>query len=276
MDNALFHDAPLDAAVMPDSEALFIESGGSRMFGRILLPARQREEDTCPVILMAHGYPGNEKNYDLAQLFRMAGLAAVYFSYRGVWGSKGTYSPSHIIEDTLSAAEHIRSLPPEMHVDPRRLYVFGHSMGGFAMVNALAAGMKARGAFLMSPCDFSAKYLRFPDSFQKLNDERKEGYFTLEKENAIEEEMALHAPEWSFLRAAEQMDTGMPYFFIGGTRDTATPAKNHIFPLMEALKKRGAQVNYLELEDSHDYPGSRFRVAEHVVTSIAALEGRSI
>ena len=272
MRSELFRDTPQGSAVMPSNEVLFIDSGGARMFGRCLLPARAEKEALCPVILMAHGFPGNEKNHDLAQLFRMAGFAVVCFSYRGVWGSHGFYSLSHIIEDTLAAAEHIRNLPRETGVDADRLYVFGHSMGGFALINAMAAGLKARGAFFMSPCDFAEMYLHDPKRFGELNRCSQSGYFRLEREDIFEWEMESRCGEWRFLSAAEKLDPSVPCCFIGGTRDTSTPPGSHIIPLAQELRRRGAPVDYLELDDSHDYPASRFRVAEYVVTRIRSLE----
>ncbi|WP_433967320.1 alpha/beta hydrolase family protein [Tunturiibacter gelidiferens] len=46
-----------------------------------------------PVVLLLHGFPGNEKNLDLAQAIRRDGWDVVYFDYRGSWGSPAT-SPS--------------------------------------------------------------------------------------------------------------------------------------------------------------------------------------
>lgn len=274
MGNELFRDAPRDSAVLPSNDTLFIDSSGERMFGRILLPALAEETERCPVILMTHGFPGNEKNYDLAQLFRMVGFAAVCFSYRGVWGSHGFYSLSHLVEDTLAAAACIRGLPRSMRVDTERLYVFGHSMGGFALVNAMAAGLRTKGVFLLSPCDFGEVYLRDRERFQSLNSLSRSGYFHLESEDIFERELHTHAGEWRFLSAAEKLDLSVPYRFIGGTRDESTPPDRHILPLAQALRRKGASVDYLELDDSHDYPASRFRVAEYVVEQIRAMERR--
>ena len=39
-----------------------------------------------PVVLLLHGFPGNEKNLDLAQAIRRDGWDVVYFDYRGSWG----------------------------------------------------------------------------------------------------------------------------------------------------------------------------------------------
>ena len=44
-----------------------------------------------PTALLLHGFPGFEKNLDLAQSIRRAGWNVVFFHYRGSWGSGGRW-----------------------------------------------------------------------------------------------------------------------------------------------------------------------------------------
>jgi pimeloyl-ACP methyl ester carboxylesterase len=39
-----------------------------------------------PAVVLLHGFPGNERNLDLAQDMRRAGWDVLYFDYRGSWG----------------------------------------------------------------------------------------------------------------------------------------------------------------------------------------------
>src|SRR5271170_4218023 len=48
-----------------------------------------------PAVVLLHGFPGNERNLDLAQDIRRAGWDVLYFDYRGSWGSPGDFSFSH-------------------------------------------------------------------------------------------------------------------------------------------------------------------------------------
>src|ERR1700759_88995 len=48
-----------------------------------------------PVVVLLHGFPGNEKNLDLAQAIRRDGWDVVYFNYRGSWGTPGNFSFGH-------------------------------------------------------------------------------------------------------------------------------------------------------------------------------------
>ena len=62
-----------------------------------------------PAVVLLHGFPGNERNLDLAQDIRRAGWDVLYFDYRGSWGSPGDFSFSHGIEDTAAAVDYLRS-----------------------------------------------------------------------------------------------------------------------------------------------------------------------
>src|SRR5271169_6043087 len=93
-------------------------------------------EGPHPAVVLLHGFPGNERNLDLAQDIRRAGWDVLYFDYRGSWGSSGDFSFSHSIEDTAEAVDYLRQ--PEtaklLRLDASRIVLIGHSMGGFMAV----------------------------------------------------------------------------------------------------------------------------------------------
>jgi uncharacterized protein len=86
-----------------------------------------------PVVVLLHGFPGNEKNLDLAQAIRRDGWDVVYFDYRGSWGSPGDFSFTHSIEDTQAAIAYLRDAAhaKKLRADASYLVLIGHSMGGF-------------------------------------------------------------------------------------------------------------------------------------------------
>ena len=115
---------------------------GSRLNGIFYLPAGPGPH---PVVVLLHGNPGNERNLDLAQALRRAGYATLYFNYRGSWGSGGTFSRTHAIEDVHAALQFVRSpLAAERYrADSTRVALVGHSMGGWL---ALLAASGDRGS----------------------------------------------------------------------------------------------------------------------------------
>lgn len=87
-----------------------------------------------PTMLLMHGLPGNERNLDLAQAVRRSGWNVLTFTYRGAWGSEGRFSIEGAMDDTAAALAFLRSAEAARTygIDPSRIVIAGHSMGGFA------------------------------------------------------------------------------------------------------------------------------------------------
>jgi uncharacterized protein len=119
-----------------------------------------------PAVVLLHGFPGNERNLDLAQDIRRAGWDVLYFDYRGSWGSPGDFSFSHGIEDTAAAVNYLRSpnIAKIMRLDPTRIVLIGHSMGGFMAVQDAAADSSILGIGLISAADLGG---RIPQALPK-------------------------------------------------------------------------------------------------------------
>ncbi|TFI58041.1 alpha/beta fold hydrolase [Sphingomonas parva] len=128
---AAYADLPRDAAHPASNRQLVIPSNGFGMNALFLLAAG---EGPKPTMLLLHGLPGNERNLDLAQAVRRAGWNVLTFTYRGAWGSQGTFSIQHALEDTKAALAFLRSdaAAREYGIDRSRLVLAGHSMGGYA------------------------------------------------------------------------------------------------------------------------------------------------
>ncbi len=252
--------------IMPFGEYTIAESGGSRIYGRVLHPFMESEDFRGPAVLMLHGKPGGDKNLDLAEHLRDNGFTVVVFAYRGIWGSEGYYCLSHLIEDTAAMAAYIRDHAKAWHIDPERLFLFGHSMGGFAALNAVAAGLKVKGVLLMAPCDIGFKYLHNKEAFASLTGANVNGYYTVPSDDYIGKDAVEHAESWYFPNLLPKLDAGIPFRFIGGSGDMTTPPKDHIVPLYTAMKEKGFNADYTELKDGHMFPVSRVRLA------ITALE----
>ncbi len=101
-----------------------------------------------PIVLLLHGFPGNEKNLDLAQTLRRAGFDVLFFNYRGSWGSPGDFSFTHSIEDVDAAIDYLRTPAnaTKLRADPNSLILVGHSMGG--MLSAIIAANHAKDPWL--------------------------------------------------------------------------------------------------------------------------------
>lgn len=134
------------------SVVLHVPSHGVAINGLAYLPAGAGPH---PVFVLLHGLPGNEKNLDLAQAVRRAGWIAVTFNYRGSWGSPGTFSFEGNLQDTEAVLAYLRDpkIAASLRLDPRRIVLGGHSMGGAITAAIAARDHDLRGAVLISAWD---------------------------------------------------------------------------------------------------------------------------
>jgi uncharacterized protein len=144
-------DLPIiDEAYPPAIVELNFDSHGGRLNG-ILYQANG--SGPHPTIILLHGYPGNEKNLDLAQVLRRGGFNVLFFHYRGAWGSGGEFSFTHVVEDVASASTMLRARVDEYRVDKERLILIGHSLGGFAALQGAARDENLKCIAAIAPAD---------------------------------------------------------------------------------------------------------------------------
>jgi len=96
-----------------------------------------------PTVLLLHGCPGLEQNLDLATELRDRGWNTLVFHYRGCWGSPGRYDLRTITTDVAAAVDYLQS-GEHPSVDPDRIAVIGHSLGGWAAVLAATRDHRLR------------------------------------------------------------------------------------------------------------------------------------
>src|SRR5215218_1802055 len=149
---AVYVDPPHDAKHPARMEVLHIPSGGVRINGVAMLAAGT---GLHPTFVFFHGLPGNEKGHDLAQAVRRAGWNAITFNYRGSWGSPGEFHFSQVPEDATAVIAFLRR--PEnaskYGIDPKRIAIVGHSMGGWATAQVGSKDPTLLGAGLISAGD---------------------------------------------------------------------------------------------------------------------------
>jgi hypothetical protein len=123
--------------------------GGTEIFrvlGRKMIATYHRpagpEGKRFPTVLFLHGFPGSEKSVDVQRALMARGIASVAPSFLGAWGSGGSYRFTTLVPQARAALRAARRLP---FVDPRRVALYGFSMGGWAALNlaALEPALKA-------------------------------------------------------------------------------------------------------------------------------------
>jgi uncharacterized protein len=219
-------------------------SAGARLLGTLYLA---RGGEPKPTALLLHGCPGLQQNGDLAADLRDRGWNALIFHYRGSWGSGGRYDLRTVPADVTAAVDALSS-GAYPQVDPRRLAVVGHSLGGWAAVLAAAGDRRLRavaacaaavdiGALSLDDTGIEREFARFlavtPAEFRRQRDEAAATLDPLEAVAAI-------APR--------------PLLVVHGTADRWVP----VTQARRLAGRAGQPVRYVEIDGAgHDFAWQR-------------------
>jgi pimeloyl-ACP methyl ester carboxylesterase len=154
-DSIVLKDLAWDKNAPAGSAELFIPSGNSLIAGFIYKPNGAQKH---PTLLLLHGYPGNERNLDLAQEVRAHGWNVIYFDYRGSWGSGGKFSFKNCVEDVVNVVSFCNKYADSLRIDTSNIVLFGHSMGGWVCLKALAQLPSVTKGFALSTWDIYSDY----------------------------------------------------------------------------------------------------------------------
>jgi len=231
-----------------------------------------------PVVILLHGFPGNERNLDLAQDMRRAGWDVLYFNYRGSWGTPGDFSFAHSIEDTGAAIAYLRQ--PEvawsLRLDPNRIVLIGHSMGGFMTVEAAAADPAIKAFATISAADMSGRMQALLEK-EKRSDAiaamahglAEEGMAPLAgcTPDGLAKELSDHAMSWPFLDKVDALKNRNALIL---TADDGLTRENNAFAA--ALRNAGdAHVTTRHFATDHAYSDKRIELSHVVLAWLAGL-----
>lgn len=189
-DSIVLKDLTWDKDSPAGSTELFIPSGNSLLAGLIYSANGLQKH---PTLLLLHGYPGNERNLDIAQVVRSRGWNVIYFDYRGSWGSQGKFSFKNSVEDVVNVVAFCQKCQDSLKIDTSRIVLFGHSMGGWVCIKALQQLPTVKKGFALSTWNIGNDY----------------------KDVSTEKEM---------LRLANDPNTGGEYFVLNTSlKDLYTP-----------------------------------------------------
>ncbi|CAN5669029.1 hypothetical protein BH10ACI4_BH10ACI4_34850 [soil metagenome] len=275
---ALASDPVADKAAPAALESFQLPSHGALLNAFVYVAAGARPH---PTVMLLHGFPGNEKNLDIAQTLRRAGYNVLYFDYRGSWGSPGDFSFSHSMEDTEAAISYLRAPAnaAKLRVDPNSLILAGHSMGG--MISAVTAAHFAtdpgiRGVVLISAANMAGRVLPAVQSGhgdQALIPVSKalasQGMAPLAgcTPESLAKELIANAAAWDIPSLAPKL-TARPMLIVSSD-DGNTPAAE---ALAANLKKLGdTTVTSIHLATDHSYSDHRIALQQAILNFLATL-----
>jgi uncharacterized protein len=264
----LVTDPPADARWPAATPALAFRSGGVALPAVLHVPAGPGPH---PVVVLLHGFPGHERNFDLAQVLRRAGYASLVFHYRGSWGTGGTWSWAHVLEDSASVTRAIRdpAITRAHRLDARRLAVAGHSLGGFAALMTAAADTSVTAVVSVAGFDFGAAAAACRTSpAQRGTYVETFGSDLLPLRGtsgeALVAEMEQAGPAWSLAALAPKLRS-RPVLLIGTSRDSVTPAAVHHQPVADACLAEPVKLEHHVFATDHALSDHRVALARTVV-----------
>jgi uncharacterized protein len=263
---AITTDPPRDKDFPAAMEAPDILSHGSRLNAVFYLASGAGPH---PVVLLMHGFPGNEQNMDLAYAIRRAGWNVLVPHYRGSWGSAGSFSFSNAIEDAQAAVQFLRD--PEnvkkYRCDATKIVAVGHSMGGFLVAYTGGHDPAILGVAMISAWDLGLAASRppsaqrtksFHDASPRLAGTTPEGMLLEAQQNAA---------KWNYVDWAPDLKT-RPVLIVE-SHDGNDPDNR---ALAEALRKAGDhQVTEVYMETDHGYADHRIALQVAILNWLQSL-----
>jgi pimeloyl-ACP methyl ester carboxylesterase len=257
-------------------QQIVLPSHGSNLLGIFYLAAGAGPHPTAVIF---HGFPGFEQNLDIAQFLRAHGWNVLAMHYRGSWGVKGNFSFEHAAEDADTQVQFL--LDPanaqKYRVDPHRIVLIGHSMGGYMAASAIAHNPQVAAAVLISAWNIGGGFenRHQPDSkpstlaaeAKSLSENNDLAPLAGTSGLALAREIRSHQQTLNFLNLASSI-APRPVFVI--TAGDGLAPSDHA--LAEALRKAGdTQITERHWNTDHSYSGQRAELAEAILQWTANL-----
>jgi pimeloyl-ACP methyl ester carboxylesterase len=263
---AIYTDPPVDAAHPAKMTVLHIPTHGVLINGVIYQPAGVGPH---PTLVICHGLPGNEKNLDLAQAVRRAGWNAVVFNYRGSWGSPGAYRFTQNLEDADAVLAYLRDpvTSGRLGIDPKRIAIAGHSMGGWVVAHTAAHDHMLIGAILISAGDMGHLGEEPPERLVADMADNMEGLAGVTAQSMADEDRA-NAKAFRMENATAGL-TQVPLLVLTAD-DGLAPDSDALVRAIEA--KGGHKVTAIHVATDHSWSDHRIALESAIITWLAGLQ----
>ncbi len=267
--------APLPVAIYTDPapnklhparmEVLHIPSGGVEINGVAYLAAGPGPH---PTLVLCHGWPGNEKNLDLAQAVRRAGWNVVTFNYRGSWGSPGSFRFAQNPEDARAVLAYLRSpaVAAKLGINTTQMAIAGHSMGGW--VTTLVAGEDdgMLGAALISAANMGVMRGLDRPGIVKMAAENSETLAGTSPE-IMADELVANRQKFDFLQAAPGL--ARKSLLVLSSDDGLAPQTDALVAAVRA--KGGKRITAIHVATDHGWNDKRVLLQAHVIHWLQSL-----
>ena len=187
---------------------------------------------------------------DLAQALRRDGWNVLAMHYRGAWGSEGTFSFTHCMEDVDTMLAYVTDPTnvAKFHIDTHRIVAVGHSMGGFMTVASLAHHPQIAAGVVItegSPVHDATGYFGESDPADLAP-------LAGTSNAALQQEAKANAAAWAFPTFAAKI---APRPVLDLSANDGLRASNE--DLTAALRQAGSSVTYQHFDTDHGFSDHR-------------------
>jgi pimeloyl-ACP methyl ester carboxylesterase len=264
---AIYSDPAPDAANPAKMAVLHIPTHGVEINGVAYVPAGAGPH---PAVILCHGLPGNEKNLDLAQALRRAGWTVITFNYRGSWGSPGNFRFAQNLEDADAVLAYARdpANAAKLRIDPSRIALAGHSMGGWVTALTAAHDNGLIGAVMISAGNIGlVGSLPRPDAIKRMADNGAEALAGTNPETMADEIIA-NRDTFDFSKAASR---------LADTRLLVLTSDDGLAYMSDALAAgiratHGTRLTTLHVATDHGWSDNRIRLESEIIKWLEILK----
>lgn len=264
---AIYTDPPADKAFPAAMEVVHIPTGGVEINGIVYVAAGPGPH---PTVILCHGLPGNEKSLDLAQAMRRAGWTVIAFNYRGSWGSPGEYRFAQNLEDADAVLAFARdpANTAKLRIDPKRLVIMGHSMGGWVTALTAAKDKQLLGAAMISAANLGAFSKAPRDQLAAGMKANGQEALAGTSPEIMADELIAKGDAFDWLKAAPALTA--TNLFILSSDDGLAPGTD---ALAKAIQDGGGtKVKTLHVATDHSWSDARIRLQAEVLRWLETLK----
>jgi len=167
----------------PEATEVEYASGSLRLKAWVNRPAAEDGTKRPAVLFLHGGFAFDEGDWAMPKPYRDAGYVTLAPRLRGENGLPGDFTLFYDeLNDVLSAADFLAKQP---YVDPKRLYVAGHSVGGTMTLLAALAGDRFRAAASFSGSPNQTEWIQGEDDKKVVFDRSDRREFIMRSPEAF-------------------------------------------------------------------------------------------
>lgn len=253
VNNEAFSDFTNHSEFPAFNEEMIFNLKGDSIAGYSFIANGEKPKET---VIMLHGLPGNDNQFDIAQSIRRTGRNVIHFNYRGSWGSQGDFLYSNSLEDVDEVIKHLSNAEnsKRLRIDSNAFVILGRSYGGGIALIQGSKNERVKKIIAISSMNAGSRFNPFQD-LSKLS----------RWKNYLERQVMLSVNPSTFLQ--EMLDNKEKYNVV----TYKNQLKNKNVLLIEGTQNNQKWISLLEnidykiMESDHNFISNRIELTTVII-----------